>query len=161
MPMGRLLGRAVDLYAGELLPGHYDDWIAPEQRWLAERFFESVCRLAELSLAWGQGGRDAPVFSHLQRAASLDPRREDMARTLMLWHAQAGQPSQALRLYHDLEHALSLGFQTQPQAEPQPELGPTPSAATRQLASSIQSQLSSPPPACLCHSTDSSGARPR
>ncbi len=142
----RLLERAADLYAGELLPGHYDDWIAPEQRWLAERFFQCVCRLARLSIASGQSSSDAQTLSHLLRAAALDPRREDVARALMLWHAQAGQPADALHHYHDLERALRPDFQAKPQLEPQPmPSAAMPSAATGQLASSIQGRLFSPP----------------
>src|SRR5205823_708480 len=39
------LMRAVDLYQGELLNGYYEDWIFPEQRRLADLYFEAVRRL--------------------------------------------------------------------------------------------------------------------
>ena len=36
------LTRAVEVYGGELLPGHYDDWISPEQQRLDELYFQAL-----------------------------------------------------------------------------------------------------------------------
>ena len=37
----QFLAEAVELYAGELLPGYYQDWIIPEQRRLADLHYRS------------------------------------------------------------------------------------------------------------------------
>lgn len=51
------LAQAVELYAGELLPGYFDDWILQERQWLAETYFQALGQL----------------LAHLERASSSAP----------------------------------------------------------------------------------------
>src|SRR5262249_53861343 len=41
----KFLVTAAEAYGGELLPGHYDDWIFPEQQRLDELYFQALRQL--------------------------------------------------------------------------------------------------------------------
>lgn len=116
--------RAVQHYRGPLLPGYYEEWISPEQERLAERCLQALGRLIDAAERAGDLGR---ALDYAHQAAGADPLREETHRALMLLYAAAGQPSAALQQYQRLERIL------------REELGQEPSAATQQLAHSIQS----------------------
>jgi adenylate cyclase len=85
------LAQAAALYRGELLAGHYQDWVLQERAWLAERYF-------------------------LARGVSLDPLREDTHRELIRLYAASGQMAAALRQYRELEQVLQRELGTTPNA---------------------------------------------
>ncbi len=121
------LARVLELYKGELLAGHYQDWIAPERDRLRASFTRAALELARALDAAGDrhGAVDAA-----RRAVASEPEGEDAARVLMDLHARTGEPSAALRVFGELSERLGR------------ELGTTPSAPTRELARAIEVSLS-------------------
>jgi DNA-binding SARP family transcriptional activator len=106
---------AVELYAGELMPGSYDDWVLAERTRLHDRFIEALVRLsAELE-------DESDMLAYGERLLRADPLREETYRRLMLLHDARGDRARALRVYHACATALEQG------------LGVTPSAETRRV----------------------------
>ncbi len=136
--VGRLqhLHDAVALYAGELLPGFYEDWVLVEQRRLADEYFEAALSLTTLLEQTGDIERAIEVA---RTALSHDPLREEAHGELMRLHAASGQPVTALRQYAELKKLLA------------DELGEGPSAATERLARTIRAatpHVAATPPPC-------------
>ena len=112
------LQRAAGLYRGELLPGCYDDWIAPERERLGQMLVEALERLTQLA----EDARDySAAIGSAQRLVLHDPLREQVHRRLIGLHALNGDRAAALRAYHTCASTL------------QRELGIEPSPATRQV----------------------------
>jgi predicted ATPase/DNA-binding SARP family transcriptional activator len=116
------LREAVDLYAGVLLPGFYQDWVLPEQERLAGLFCQAVRNLVaaleerhELEGALGYAGK----------AVAVDPLREECQCELMRLLAAAGRHQAALRQYEEYARLV------------QQQLGETPSPTARRLAEQI------------------------
>ncbi len=124
----QLLVEAVDIYRGELLPGYYEGWIAPEKERLAGLFFGAI---GQLIGHLEQAGDLNRALDFARRAVSVDPLREEAHQDLMRLLAAAGQPAAALRQFHELERLLEQ------------ELGEDPSAATLALARQVERQSSS------------------
>src|SRR5205807_10206371 len=95
----RLLSEAVDLYRGELLPGHYEDWIPAEQHRLAGLAFQAF---ADLTGDLEQAGEWQRALDCAHRALALDPTREETHQAAMRLCLQTGQPSAAARQYREL-----------------------------------------------------------
>jgi predicted ATPase/DNA-binding SARP family transcriptional activator len=110
------LERAVALYGGDLLPGCYDEWIAPERERLRVAYAEALGRLL---LDAEEGGEWRAAVGHAERLAAHDPAREAPYRALMRLHARAGDRAAALRAYRRGVEALAR------------ELGVGPSPAMR------------------------------
>jgi predicted ATPase/DNA-binding SARP family transcriptional activator/Tfp pilus assembly protein PilF len=94
---------ALALYAGPLLPGHYQDWVVAEQDRLAERHFEateSVVRILQ------SGGELGEALRHARRAVAVDPLREAAHVLVMRLLAEMGQSGAAHRQYRELERIL-------------------------------------------------------
>jgi DNA-binding SARP family transcriptional activator len=119
----RVLVEAVELYRGPLLPGHYHNWVLPEQQRLQELFAQALHRLIALLVEAGDLDRALP---YALRAVSAAPLREDSHSELIRLYASTRQPAAALRQYHELERIL------------QEECGETPSESTRQLVEEIR-----------------------
>ncbi len=82
-----LLGEAVETYAGELLEGRYDEWLADERERLAGLHLEALERLArqhERSRRWPEAIRCA------ERLVAQDPLREESHRLLMQLYRSSG-----------------------------------------------------------------------
>ena len=120
------LRRAVDLYRGELLPGHDGDAIQAERRRLTASF---VAAARELARGGGGEARDL-----LLRAVACDPLSEEARRDLMLLHARAGEPAAALLVYEELARLLRV------------EIGAPPSPETEKLAREIEKAVRAPRP---------------
>lgn len=104
----------IDLYAGDLLPGCYDDWVLTQrQRYQREvqAALESLVTLLENQRAYAEG----IGFAH--RLLELDPAEERTYQRLMRLHALNGDRARALQTYHEcvarLQHELGV--------EPSPE----------------------------------------
>jgi predicted ATPase/DNA-binding SARP family transcriptional activator len=117
------LREALELYQGELLPGHYEAWVFPERQRLSEAFFQALDgllayldRIGDLAGAteWGW------------RGVRVDPLREEAQRALIRLLARGGQREAALRQYAELERLL------------QQELGDLPAPETRALVRAIE-----------------------
>jgi DNA-binding SARP family transcriptional activator len=111
------LEAAAAVYAGDLLPGCYDEWLADERERLREGFLRAAERLAEL-LELERDYRGAIPWA--RRLLDDDPLNEDACSRLMRLHALNGDRAGALRVYHGCATALVR------------ELGVSPSAAIQE-----------------------------
>jgi DNA-binding SARP family transcriptional activator len=132
----RELEAVVELYRGDFLAGHHDDWIVDEQQRLEHRYLEALTWLVEL--ARRRGAYD-DALTYARRLTSQDPLREDAHREVMRLLTLLGRTSDALRQYERCREVLA------------DELGTDPSAATEQLHQRILQQrqraVSTPQPA--------------
>jgi predicted ATPase/DNA-binding SARP family transcriptional activator len=136
-----LLLRALERYQGVLLPGYYEEWVAPEALRLESLFVQGALRLAPLLL--GAGRREQAV-AYAQRAVSADPLSEEATRWLMQAFAASGQPAQALRAYRQLERRLEEDLD----ARPSPALQHlAEQVGSSRVAGSVQTAAESVPPA--------------
>jgi DNA-binding SARP family transcriptional activator/predicted ATPase len=110
--------RAIDLYGGVLLPGHYDDWILPERERLHQLFAATLERLVE-TLEARREYRAA--IGYTRRLLQVDPLQEVGYQRLMRLYALSGDRAAALHTYQVCSDML------------QRELGAEPDAETRQL----------------------------
>src|SRR5581483_7297011 len=79
----------VALYRGELLPGLYEDWIAPER----ERLRAAFVRAARDAVSERRRRGDlAGAIDLARRVVGADPLDEAAHRALMALHAEAGEP---------------------------------------------------------------------
>jgi DNA-binding SARP family transcriptional activator len=116
------LSEAVELYAGDLLQGSYDEWLAEERERLRQRYLQALERLVELLEARG----DLPAATRrAERLLREDPLREPTYQALMRLHDARGDRARALRVYHACAATLAR------------ELGVEPSAATRRAYASL------------------------
>jgi DNA-binding SARP family transcriptional activator len=109
--------RAVSLY-GELLSGHYDDWILRERERLHQLFAASLLRLVN---AFEARREYRAAIDYMRRLLHADPLQEVAYRRLMRLYALSGNRAAALRIYQVCCDTLQL------------ELGVEPDAETRQL----------------------------
>jgi DNA-binding SARP family transcriptional activator len=121
------LAKAQELYRGEFLPGHYDEWILAERERLRDLFASATHELVSLLR---QTGDLRAATSAAHRAVREDPLSEGAVRDLMLAHADAHEPQLALRAYHELEANLKS------------QLDERPTATARELASRIAASSS-------------------
>lgn len=136
------LEAAVAVYAGDLLPGCYDEWVGPERERLHERFLRAAERLAEM-LELERDYRGAIPWA--RRLLDHDPVNEDACRRLMRLHALSGDRAGALRVYHGCATALVR------------ELGVAPSSDTQETYTRL---LESDAPAIPQEKAQPDGASP-
>ena len=105
------LEEAIDLYAGDLLPGCYDAWIEPERERLRRAFARALDRLIEVLET---GGRFDRALEYVRRRIEHDPLDEGSYRTAMRLHALAGDRAGALRVYRRCEAILADEVGTEP-----------------------------------------------
>lgn len=98
------LEAAVRLYAGDLLPGCYDDWVVPERERLRAAFLRAAELLAEL-LELERDYRGAIPWA--RRLVENDPVNEFACQRLMRLCALSGDRAAALRVYHGCATALA------------------------------------------------------
>ena len=134
------LETAVQLYAGELLEGCYDDWVLHELllaglEWLMHHHAAGQ----RLDVALGAGRR---LLMH-------DPLREDVHRKLMVLYEAGGRRAEAIRQYEYCCDVLAS------------ELGITPARETEAMHRRLLSTLdgaspagTAPPDALACLSAD-------
>ncbi len=113
-PDNATVEQVIALYAGELLPGCYDEWLLPLRRALHERVLraleQALARL-EAQHTYATGVRAA---EHLLR---LDPLHEAAYRQLMHFRALTGDRAGALRVYHECVRMLAQELEVEPTAE--------------------------------------------
>ncbi|MFZ1752422.1 MAG: BTAD domain-containing putative transcriptional regulator [Caldilineaceae bacterium] len=127
-------------YAGELLPGFYDDWIIRERERLSALFAERMARALELLQSerrWHE------TIDWTERWIARGETPELAYRVLMIAHASLGNSSAALATYQRCTEALDR------------ELGVPPSPETTALADSIRTAQFD-----LLHSPQSASAPP-
>ena len=120
---------AVGLYAGDLLEGRYDDWLAAERERLAGLHADALQQLArqhEQENRWPEAIRCA------ERLVARDPLREDYHRLLIRLCQASGDRARAVRAYHVCATTL------------EDELGIEPAPETRVLYESLVGRRSRP-----------------
>jgi DNA-binding SARP family transcriptional activator len=110
------LREAVETYAGDLLPGVYDDWLLGEREQLRTRY---LAALEQLSTLLAERGDHAEAIAYAEGLLRHDPLHEAAYRLLMRMHEASGQQARALQIYHLCSATLER------------ELGVAPSSATR------------------------------
>lgn len=110
------LREALDLYAGDLLEGSYDEWLVEERERLRDRYLSVLERAAALLAG---SGRHAEALRLARDLLRHDPLREDTHRLLMRLFDAVGDRAAAVRVYHECVATLRR------------ELGVAPSSATR------------------------------
>ena len=105
---------AVGLYAGDLLEGRYDDWLAAERERLAGLHADALQRLArqhEQDHRWPEAIRCA------ERLVARDPLREEYHRLLIGLCQASGDRARAVRAYHVCATTLEdeLGIEPAPE----------------------------------------------
>jgi predicted ATPase/DNA-binding SARP family transcriptional activator len=110
------LNRAIHLYTGELLPGHYEDWVSAERRHLTESYVSALTDLAQML---GRMGDTATAIEHIRKALMIDALREESHVCLIRLYAGAGRNSEALAQYRRLEQLLWKELRTLPSASSQ------------------------------------------
>ena len=110
--------QAIALYAGDLLPNCYDEWIVEDRERLKQMYVAALRTLAQQKEA---AGDYAAALALLQRLLQTDPLREETHRSVMRIHALNGDHAAMLHAYQNCATLLKQ------------ELGVEPSLATRQL----------------------------
>ena len=105
------LEQAAEIYQGNLLPGCYDDWIAPER----ERLHQALILTLEQLIQILEDQRDYhTAIRYAQRLLGCDPLHEATYRRLMRLHALSGDRAGALRVYHTCATVLQRDLDTEP-----------------------------------------------
>jgi DNA-binding SARP family transcriptional activator/tetratricopeptide (TPR) repeat protein len=102
---------AVSVYAGDLLPDCYDEWLIPERERLRQSLFTTLERLVILL---EQRRAYSAAIPYASRLVSLEPINEVACFTLMRLHTLNGDRASALRVYHSCVSALQSELGTQP-----------------------------------------------
>jgi predicted ATPase/DNA-binding SARP family transcriptional activator len=143
------LPEAVNLYAGDLLPSVYEDWIFVERERLRDLFFSALSRLIEQS----RRRHNLPqAIAYAQQVLNHDPVREDVVRDLMVLRYELGDRAGAFQEYRQFERRLleELGVSPMPEtvalyrsiAEGQLARSPAPPSPT---SSPITAATATPP----------------
>jgi len=95
----RSIVAAVELYRGELMPGHYGEWIEQIRNHLAEQFFSAM---RELTTTMAESGDLDMAIEHAQRVVTEDPLCEESHRELMRLLTLADRPGDVVRAYENM-----------------------------------------------------------
>ncbi len=106
-----LLEQAVSIYAGDLLPGNYDEWLISERENLRQAFIHAADRLATL-LEERQRYGDAILQAN--RLLQVDGLREATYQQLIRLHALNGERAAALSVYHQCARMLESEVGVEP-----------------------------------------------
>jgi len=107
---------AAELARRSFLPGAGGSWVEEQRRDLRELLVRALECLRDASFA---GDRFGDALRHAAEITELEPFRESSYRGLMLAHAAAGNPAEALRVYERCRHFLAeeLGVYPSPETE--------------------------------------------
>ena len=102
---------AVRLYAGDLLPACYDDWVLDERAKLRAEVHGALERLTEEA---AERHDHKAVARHARRLLDLEPTDEPAVRLLMEAQLALGNRATALRSYHRYAEALERDLAVAP-----------------------------------------------
>jgi DNA-binding SARP family transcriptional activator len=102
---------AARLYAGDLLPACYDEWVLQMRAKLRAEAYGALVRLTEE--AAGRGDHKAAI-GHAQRIVDLEPTDEAAVRIQMEAHLALGDRAAALRAYHRYAQVLERDLAVAP-----------------------------------------------
>jgi DNA-binding SARP family transcriptional activator len=101
---------------GELLPGWYDDWVAPERERLRQLRLYALEALAD---GLARRGRYGEAVQAAHSAVQVEPLRETAHRTLVRIHLAEGNLVEAVRAYESFRVVLAaeMGVAPSPRME--------------------------------------------
>lgn len=105
---------ALRLYEGELLEGHFDDWIIYERERLRDLFIRGLSYLMQ---AFSSRREYHQSITCGRRVLTEDPLRESVHRDLMALYVQVGQRAEAIKLYEQLRTTLDKELAVAPSKE--------------------------------------------
>ncbi len=108
------LGQAVELYAGDLLPSVYDDWIGADRERLRSLFISAL----EALLSRARSRRQfTSAIEYARRILGNDPWREDTLRQLISIRYESGDRTGALHEFETFAQRLRSEMNAEPMAE--------------------------------------------
>ncbi len=110
------LEKTLNLYRGELLEGHYDDWALGERERVRAIYVKSLVYLMQYH-KFHKAYEKASAYG--QQILNLDPIREDIHREMMRLYLESGQRAQAARQYDICTLTLSKELDISPMEETQ------------------------------------------
>jgi len=108
------LREAVTLYAGELAPDLYDDWIIARRAALADRYRAALATLAERAEA---AGETVDAFTYYHWLTADDPMDEAGHQGLIRAYVRTGHPAAAIQQYERLVTLFRAELGVEPSAE--------------------------------------------
>ena len=102
---------AVDAYGGDLLPGNYDDWLAPLRETLRSHYLDALHRLIQLLEATGDY---RTALRYGGRLLVQDPLDENSYVQLMRLHALSGDRAGVRRVYEQCVATLTRELDVEP-----------------------------------------------
>lgn len=99
----KLLNRAVRLYRSDFLRGITAEWAEARRTNLRNQYVEALSSLGRLH---ERAERYQSALNFYARAMSMQPFREDLARSLMALHLLQEQPKRALEVFERLQQAV-------------------------------------------------------
>ena len=119
------LKKAVDLYAGDLLPELYDDWLLSEREFIRNQYLSALEKLAALQ----EGSGEFPqALLTLRRLVSTEPLHEPAHQSYLRLLGRLQRYGEALAHYEYLQRLLRSELDTEPLAE------------TRQIAQTVEQE---------------------
>ena len=106
--------RAMELYAGEFMPGVYDDWVEEKRRYFDSQYLRVLGSLAKMSFSQKDF---ASVITYTEKLLQKDPFREDAYRLLMQTYAAQGKRAEVVRCFDELQNVLKKELNVQPSSK--------------------------------------------
>jgi DNA-binding SARP family transcriptional activator/tetratricopeptide (TPR) repeat protein len=106
-----LLQKAVKTYRGELLPGHYEDWLLAERKRLAQRYSQALADLVSLYEKYRQYQQ---AIRHARALIRHDALHEPAYAQLMRLQALIDDRAAALHTYHTCATLLEREMGVEP-----------------------------------------------
>lgn len=110
------LKAAIELYAGELLEGFYDDWVLRERERFRQIYLDSLAHLLRFCR---RHGAYSEALDCGRKILELDPLREEIHRELMHLYLETGQRSLAIKQFEVCRDLLSTELGILPMDETQ------------------------------------------
>lgn len=105
---------AIDLYRGDYLQGHNDEWIVARRADFQSGYLEALVALADLR---EQSGDDEAALALYQRAISEAGEREDIHREVIRMYGKLGRRSEAADQYNKLVRDMKERHGVKPSPE--------------------------------------------
>ena len=108
------LERALDLYAGDLLEGLYDEWALRERERMRSLYLKALERLMRYH---GHTGNHDKAISCGRKILCLDPLREEIHRAVIRFYRRGGHRNRAIRQYKNCCEILKQELGVPPMEE--------------------------------------------
>lgn len=105
---------AESLYAGDLLPGFYEEWVTTDRDRLRDLYANLLRRLGRLLI---EGCEYERAIEYVRRAVDADPLSEGTHRTLIRLYVACNRPAAAHRQYETLKTILARELHTSPSVQ--------------------------------------------